>query len=233
MDGFYPETDRFGTAAFCNRAMRKRAGLYKPYGAYIGHDEAGRPNYSDQMAAILLCGGARSGKGNFIIPWLVDGNLKSKRDMHHILSKDWKGQNGIIAGQQVRHGRWVFNFDPRGNRGVPASRMNPVSHLRWDSPTLVADGMLHSASWIPFTDPRAAYFEGMAQKINTAVSVTLTRTHGHVTLPMMADKMAGIGSASEEWLALEFDIRQQPEPEIRQVAADLRKLRASLSKSSA
>ena len=82
---------RFGSAGFANRAMRGRAGLHGKRGAYIGHDEAGRPCHSDQQSAILLCGGARSGKGNFIIPWLVDGRLASGGEAHHVISLDWKG----------------------------------------------------------------------------------------------------------------------------------------------
>lgn len=222
---------RFGSAGFANRAMRGRAGLHGKRGAYIGHDEAGRPCHSDQQSAILLCGGARSGKGNFIIPWLVDGCLASGGEAHHVISLDWKGQNGVIAGMQVPQNRRIYNYNPRGNRGVPSHRMNPWSHLRGGAPTLVADALLSSASWIPFTDPRAAYFEGMAQKIVCSASVVLARTRGVVTPPELADKMAGLGAASEEWLAFEFDISQQPEPEINQVARDLRRLRAGKSDS--
>lgn len=223
------ERDRFGSAGFANRAMRRCAGLHKKRGAYIGNDEAGRPYFSAQQSAILLCGGARSGKGNYIIPWLVDGCLNTGGEADHIISMDWKGQNGLIAGQQVPQNRRVYNYNPRGNRGVPSHRMNPHSHLRADSKTLVPDSLLDAQSCIPFTDPRAAYFEGMAQKIVTAASVTLARTRGVVTPPERADKMAGLGSDSEEWLSFEFDISQQPEPEIRQVAQDLRNLRAGKS----
>ena len=223
------QDQRFGSAGFADRAMRRRAKLNRKRGAFIGHDEAGRPCYSDQQSAILLCGGARSGKGNFLIPWLVDGCLTSGKKAHHIVSLDWKGQNGVIAGLQVRQGRHIYNYNPRSHRGVPSHRMNPLSHLRGGSPTLVADALLSSASWIPFTDPRAAYFQGMAQKINSAASITLARTKGAVTLPELADKLAGLGAASEERLAFEFDIAQQPEPEIRQVAQDLRNIRASKS----
>ena len=225
------QEQRFGSAGFASAAMRRRAGLYRRRGAYIGHDQAGRPCHSDQQSAILLCGGARSGKGNFIIPWLVDGCLTTggsgKDTAHHIVSLDWKGQNGVIAGLQVLQNRYTYN--PRGQRGVPSHRMNPVSHLCATSPTLVADALLSSASWIPFTDPRAAFFEGMAQKITCAASVTLARTRGVVTLPELADKMAGLGAASEEWLSFEYDISQQPEPEIRQVAQDLSALRTGKS----
>lgn len=109
--------------------------------------------------------------------------------------------------------------------------MNPLSHLTAVSPTLVADALLSSASWIPYTDPKAAYFEGMAQKINTAVLVSLVRRNGSATLPEIADKVAGLGAATEEWLDMEYDISTQPEPEIREIATDLQKLRASGSDS--
>ena len=140
------QEQRFGSAGFANAAMRRRAGLYQRRGAYIGHDEAGRPCHSDQQSAILLCGGARSGKGNFIIPWLVDGCLTSGGQVPHVISMDWKGQNGVIAGLQVRQGRHIYNYNPRRNRGLPSHRMNPLSHLKADSETLVADALLSAQS---------------------------------------------------------------------------------------
>ncbi|MEO1324989.1 MAG: type IV secretory system conjugative DNA transfer family protein, partial [Pseudomonadota bacterium] len=61
----------------------------------------------------------------------------------------------------------------------------------------------------------------------TAATVTLARKNGVVTLPELADKIAGLGSASDEWLSFEYDISTQPEPEIREVAQELREFRAS------
>ncbi|MEM8570365.1 MAG: type IV secretory system conjugative DNA transfer family protein [Pseudomonadota bacterium] len=144
---------------------------------------------------------------------------------HHILNLDFRCQDTPVASLQVVQGRHHYCYDPRGRSGMPASSMNPWSYLVWNSPTLVADSLLSSASWIPFTDPRAQYFEGMAQMINTAVLVTMARENGSVTVPEVSDKIAGLGAATEEWLSLEYDISRQPEAEIRQVAADLRQLR--------
>ena len=222
---------RFGSAGIADYRIRKSAGLYSPYGAFIGMDEAGRTCRSDQQSAILLCGGARSGKGNLIIPWLVDGAIRDKNGPHHIITMDWKGQDSPVAALQVLYGRHSYYFNPRRVRGLASHRMNPLAHLRTDSPTLIADALLSSASWIPYTDPKAAYFEGMAQKINTAVLVTMTRKNGSVTLPEIADKIAGLGSASEEWLDLEYDISIQPEAAINEVAADLQNLRMGNSDS--
>lgn len=220
-----------GSSGFADYAMRKDSGLYGKQGAYVGTDDAGRHCHSDQQSAIALIGGARSGKGNFTVPFHVDGCLTENGEAQHIISLDWKNQNGPIAAQQVRQGRHIYAYNPRGHPNAPYSRMNPHSHLTGDSKTLVADAQLDSASWIPFTDPHAQFFEGMAQKVNTAAQVTMARLEGVVTLPTLADKMAGFGGVTEEWLAFEYEMSQQPEPEIRKVASDLQRLRESNSDS--
>lgn len=97
-------THRHGSAGWADARMRRQAGLYGPYGAFIGMDEAGRICRSAQQSAILLCGGARSGKGNLIIPWLVDGAIADPSGLHHIISMDWKGQDTPVAALQVHRG---------------------------------------------------------------------------------------------------------------------------------
>ncbi|MEM6913397.1 MAG: type IV secretory system conjugative DNA transfer family protein [Pseudomonadota bacterium] len=217
--------DRFGSAGFADAHARKKAKLNKGRGAYIGHDAAGRPCHSDQMSAILLCGGARSLKGSLVVPWLVDGRLGGKHGKDHIVTLDWKGQDTVIAAQQLSNGRFVFAFNPRGKYDLPFNRMNPCSHLVPDSPTLIPDVLALMESWIPVTDPRAAYFQRNAQKIVTAICVTGVRHYGFITLPMLADLSAGFGEATDDWLAFEYEIAQQPEPQINEVALMLQRLR--------
>lgn len=222
---FDPRVAPHGTAQFTDFRGRKRAGLYGLYGAFIGTDDAGRECRSAQQSALCLVGGARSGKGNFGIKWAIDASIGDENGPHHIINFDCKFQDTHVASLQVVQGRHHYCYDPRDRGGIRPSRMNPYAHLVGSSPTLIPDAFLSSASWIPFTDPRAQYFEGMAQTINTAVLVTLARLNGSVTVPEVADKIAALGNATEEWLSFEYEISQQPEPEINQVAADLRKLR--------
>ena len=99
------ERDRFGSSGFCNARTRRKAKLYEPQGAYIGHDTAGRPCYSDQQSAICIVGGARSLKGSIVQPNFVDGCLKDKQGHHHIVGIDWKGQESVVGALQVRQGR--------------------------------------------------------------------------------------------------------------------------------
>jgi len=221
-----PSVDLHGSAGTADAYMRRDAGLLTPKGAYIGHDPAGRAHFSDQQSAVLLVGGARSLKGSAVVPWLVDGCIHSDAGPHHLVLLELKGQDGPIAAQQVRHGRHCFYLNPRRNRDLPFHRFDGLGHLNAASPTLVPDAMEFGANWNPVTDPRSSYFERTAAKINAAIAVTYARTAGPVTLPTMADKVAQLGDLSEEWLSFQFDMSQQPESQIREVATLLERVQS-------
>lgn len=214
-----PEELRFGSGGFADTGMIAGAGLYRSRGGlFVGYDEMGRKCFSSQQSGVLLSGGARCGKGNLIIPWLVDGHYPE-----NVIISDWKGQNGVVAQLQVRQGRRVVNFNPRKRRGVAAHRVNPVPYIKGNSPTLIPDTKLFTQSWIPFSgSSNAEYFEGSAQRITEAVTVTLAQLKGSVTLPVLADKMAGLGAATEEWLSFEYEMTQSQLPSVREVAEDLK-----------
>lgn len=160
-----------------------------------------------------------------VLPWLIHGKLKSKHGPDHIILLDLKSQDTAIAALQVSQGRHLYCFNPRGKHSLPFHRMNPVSHLVPDSPTLIPDALTTAASWIPETDPKSAYFQRNAQKILAAAIVTAVRHFGFVTLPMIADLMAGLGEATDGWLSFEYELSQQPEPQINEIATLLQRLR--------
>ncbi len=221
-----PTVQRFGSADTCNFRMRRRAGVYGGRGAYIGHDPAGRACYSNQQSAILLTGGARSLKGSLVIPWLVDGRIGGDHGHDHIVMTDFKGQDGAVSALQVRQGRHGYYFNPRRQRGLPFHRFAALGHLCGSSSTLIPDAMVFAENWTPETDPKAAYFQRMAQKINIAIAVTMARTIGTVMLPALADKVSALGDLTDEWLSFQYDISQQPEPQISEVATLLERVQA-------
>lgn len=223
------EQDRFGTAGFADARMLDAAGLYRAKnGLFIGEDEHGRKCHSSQMAALLLNGGARSGKGNLIIPWLVDGHFHD-----HIISMDWKGQNGSIAQLQVLQGRRVINFMPRGDRPVVAHRINPVSYIRGDSPTLFPDCKMFASNWLPMSGSKNGdYFEATGQRWIEATNVALARIDGSLTLPRLADAMTQFGSLSDEWLAIEEQMASMAEPSIQLVVSEIQQMRENGSSDS-
>lgn len=225
----YDQSDyRYGTAAFANQTMLARAGLYKAKdGLFLGYDEHRRACYVEQQASILLSGGARCGKSNFITSWLVDGHYKG-----HVISLDWKGQNGSIAQLQVLQNRRVINFAPRGVKNIIAHHINPISYIFGLSSSLIPDAKLFAASFISLSgNPRAEYFEINAQRFLVAVTVTKARQKGRepVTLPELADLMAMLGSLTDEWLNFEELLVNSPDAFIRQVAVELIDMRDSNS----
>ncbi|MEM5476032.1 type IV secretory system conjugative DNA transfer family protein [Pacificibacter sp. AS14] len=212
-----------GSAGFANALMRKSAGLMKRHGAYIGTDEAGRHHYSSQQSAILVCGGARSLKGSVLIPWLIDGCLNGAFGPMNIVSLDFKFQNGRIAALQARQGRHVVNITPRE---TTSSSIDVLSYIDPKSPELIPLAKLFAANWIPFSGGgNAAFFEGSAQRLLEGVIVVLARKNNGVTLPELADVMAGFGDATDDWLDFEYDLSIAPEAEYRKIAQELTRLR--------
>lgn len=209
----------YGSAQFASPLDCQQAGLHKQHGLYIGHDASGRACFSDQMSGLLLCGGARSYKGSFITPWLVDGHYTD-----HVINMDWKGQNGSISALQVLQNRRVINYNPRGK----TSHINVLSDIRRNSPTLVPDAKLKAQSIIPLTGVgNSDFFQGNAQRMTEAVTVELARLYDEVTLPLLADHMGLLGSSHEQWLSLEFEMLNSPYPSSRQVAVELQEMRKS------
>lgn len=221
----YYEQFRFGSGSFATPEMIDAAGLpQEPEGLYLGQDQRGHVCFSNQQSALLLQGGARGFKSDHIIPWLIDGHHP-----HHVISMDWKGQNGEITQMQVPQGRNVVNWSPRDRGSVQTRRINATPYLRGDSPTLFPDSKIFSLNMIPFDGSKnGAYFQGNAQRINEAVTVTLARLKSSVVLPELADLMMSLGNLSDEWLGFEEHMAQMPEVSIRQVVDQLQEVRESV-----
>lgn len=212
--------NRFGSAQFIHPSQIRGAGLHEPSGGlFAGFDERGKAIYPNDQSAILLVGGARSGKGNFITPWQIDGAFRD-----HIISLDSKSQNGAIAGLQTDPRRKIINFAPRSG---DTDRINVLSHLKDDSPTLVSDTKLFVQSWLPFNgSEHAEYFIATGQRFQEAAALTLVEIHGETNLPELADVMSVFGGDSDLSLALEDRMAQSRHGIARQVALELTERRA-------
>ncbi len=215
---------RFGFAEFGSSETAKKAGLHNAkQGLFLGYDNASIACRSKQQAPILLVGGARSGKGNHIIPWLVDGAIDS-----HVISMDWKGQNGAISQLQHHPEVRVINWAPRGC-DFPTHKINPLSYLRSSSPTLVGDAKLFSRSWIPFTGSKdGEFFQASAQRYVEAVIVHYAELHGEVDLPGLADLMEVFASDAKAWTDFEESMEADSSLSfVRSVAIEISGLRMS------
>lgn len=220
--GYYGQ-NRYGHAHFATPAQVQIAALYQArHGLYLGFDQTGRIVRSDQQSAVLLLGGARSGKSNHINPWLTDGAYP-----YHVVSMDWKGQNGLISQLQVLQKRHVINFGPRG-ADVPTHRINPVSFAKATSLTLIPDMQQFAASFMPMSgSANAQFFEKRAQDFVVAVGVTLARLNGELTLPELADLMGFFATNTETWKTFEFHMSVSPDGFIRAAAEEILQNRTS------
>lgn len=215
---------RYGSAEFADEYMIARAGLYRArHGLYLGNDMHGRAMCSDNQSAVLLVGGARSNKGDHIIPWLVDGHYQD-----HIISMDWKSQNGAISQLQAAQGRYVININVRDSGDVPSHRINPLSYLRGDSPTLFPDAKLFAYNFMPLSgSSHSEYFEINGQRKLEVVAVGAARVDGVATLPRIADLMGQMGTLTDYWLAFEEKLASMSDPSIQQFVMELQSERES------
>lgn len=214
---------RYGYAGLGTPDDAADARLRDYRGLFSGCD-ALRPLHNNLGTSVFINGGAGSGKGSVLAPMLIDGAYTG-----HIISQDFKGQNGAVSALQVWQGRHVYNFSPRQPGGV---RINPLSPLKGDSPTLVPDTLDWAKNtWIPHKgSSNGEFFENMAQRFLVSSAVTYTELTGQADLPGLADLMNKFGSESDEWLGFEYHMTQSRHPFVRDMALELQQSRESNGK---
>lgn len=213
----------YGSGGIADEQSMRTGGIYNKTsgGPFIGKDERGRNCYgpNDQSGGVLI-GGARGLKGSLITPWMIDGQLAH---YHHVIM-DWKGTQACL--NSVMPDRRIVNYNPRKRHGLHSNRIDLLSYIHADSPTLVSDALQFAMDWIPYSSaPQAAYFEGNAQRTLAASIVTGARRWGRISLAHLSELMAGFGGDSTKWLDFEFELGEQPEEEIKEVARDLKAIR--------
>lgn len=207
---------RHGSARFADPDEMDAAGLTPPGGFFSGQNENGENIWSRQQASVLLVAGARAGKGSNIIPSLLDGFADQ-----HVISMDWKGQNGPVTGLQPD--THIINWSPRRSGG---HRINPVSYLHDRSPTLGSDMKLFVQNWIPKTS-KEAFFREKAHGITEACGLSYVEQFGALDLPGFADVMALVGTDTEFWMAFERQMEESRFASVRSKAEDVRVVRES------
>ena len=224
MVDFDYDRHRFGFAEFGKSETAAAGGLHDaPTGLFLGFDNANKICRSRQQAPVLLCGGARSGKGNHIIPWFVDGAIDD-----HVISMDWKSQNGSISHLQHDPTVRIINWAPRGSN-FPTNRINPVSYLKRESKRLVADAKLFTQSWIPLNGSKEGeYFQATAQRFLEACVVHYAEKYGEVDLPGLADLMSVFATEVQDWVDFEQSMALESDYSfIQSIALELVTLRKS------
>ncbi|QFT28867.1 Type IV secretory system Conjugative DNA transfer [Labrenzia sp. THAF82] len=216
MDADYA-AHRYGRARFADDDMIFDAGLDRSLGVYLGETDSGVHCYAPGQSAALIAAGARGGKGSSILPSLLDGFGDS-----HVISMDWKGQNGPITGLQP--GTHIINWAPRAG----GDRINPIPQLTNNSPTLQPDTKLWVQSWIVKNGSKdGEVFQAYAQRITEACALSYIEQYGLLELPGLSDVMALVGTNTETWLEFESYMHMSRFGAVQAMAEELREIRNS------
>jgi type IV secretion system protein VirD4 len=225
------ERDRFGSGGFADMAMLGRAGLYRqdPAAFYVGNDDAGRPLHASGQGGIIIVAGARAGKLATILGYNLCGPVfpvQNQAAFPHILATDVKRELAYVAQNQCFQGRRVINWDPRGNGDLPRSRINALSYLKAGSRTLYADAKVTAMNICPVTgSPNGRFFEMSGQMIIEAVIVADVLFRGETNLPRIASLIGGMMTANEEYLAVEFEMLSSGNPQLVNIANEIKRNR--------
>jgi len=213
----FHEQFRHGSARFAAPDEMWTAGLTRPGGFFMGENEDAQHCRSRQPSAVLLVAGSRGFKGSNIVPSMIDGFAEQ-----HVISMDWKGQNGPITALQPH--THIINWSPRSG----GHRINPVSYLHINSPMLGPDMKLFVQNWIVLNGAKdAEYFQKKAQRITEACGLSYVEQFGSLDLPGFADVMALLATDTERWTAFEYWMSESRFPSVSAMAEDLLATRQS------
>lgn len=200
----------FGSAALAELKDVVRAHMFRKTDTsiYCGHFE-GRSLYYSGEGGVLLVAGARSGKLRDILAYTL---CRGTYDGGSIIVLDPKGELAAISQNQVKkndQAKSVICFNPRGLHGLPQHRINPVSYLRWDSPTLISDLKLLMETWIPHSGAaQAEYFELNARRWAEAICLTLIKINKVLLLSDLYRVVSLLSGGGKDWIDFAFEMHK-------------------------
>ncbi len=131
------EQDRFGSAEVANLYDLKRAGIIGSGGASFGFDDTRRHELRvPEDGSIALFGGAGCGKSASVFANnLIGGHMPG-----NFICFSPRGELEAVSMLALSlQGYELYFINPTGMLGLPQHRVNPLDHLRVDSPSLIAD----------------------------------------------------------------------------------------------
>lgn len=215
------EEHRHGFSRWATDDELQRARMFtrKPDSVFLGF-YGRRPVYGQGQGPIGFFSRPRSGKFTLALAYNALGP-----DIHegHALFLDMKGEIYCVARLQVSAAKHLYAWNPNGLHGIPSCRINPVAHLRADSPELVARAKAFVLSWYPLSGGGSArFFEISCQDVLEALSVTLADNTGVLTLPDLHYAVNLLGQiTSDAWLEIEAMLATSRFAHIRRVGAQL------------
>lgn len=178
---------RYGSGSWAGYEDVARAGYLKPKSLQLGF--FGRePLHVNNQAPLITVAGARSGKGRDVIAYNVINYPGS------MLIHDAKGELAAIS-LYHQHKIAVAGYcvNPFNLHGLPQHSCNLLDILTPESNSLFADSQALAENIIAHSGEKdSVYFENRAQEWVDKIMVTEVLTAGHVSLPVLYDRLSMI-----------------------------------------
>lgn len=201
------ETYRFGSASFATERQFRRAGLMQASDTalFIGFF-GGKPLWYDQPGGALLVAGARGGKLTTILGYNI---CHSVCRTETIVILDLKGELACVSRDQTPDQKFCLHWNPAALHDLPQHRINPVSYICIESPTLVSDVKLFCENMVPRSgSANGGYFELRAREFLEGIILTLVRMKGVLTLADIYHAINLVPGGGDEWLEFAFEMSE-------------------------
>ncbi|WP_085619671.1 type IV secretory system conjugative DNA transfer family protein [Thalassospira alkalitolerans] len=215
----YHSDQPFGSARWAEPGEIARAGLFdrQPHSLLVGFFQGRALWYSDMGGAACFAG-PRSGKGAGLIVQNCCWGIHSPS----MLVLDVKGEIAAVTRDQTPDRKFCLYWNPQGLHGIQGDTINPLDHIRKDSPTLISDTKVFVENALPESgSPQGRFFEGRGKEIVEALSITLTLRDGVLTYPALYRAINQLVIGGDVWLDIAFEMQETRIEFVRRIEEEI------------
>lgn len=192
------EQDRFGSAGTPATHDLKRSGIIGGKGISFGFDETKKHELRvPSDGSVALFGGAGSGKSaSAFANALIGGHLPG-----NFICFDPRGELAAVSLLSLSlQGYEVYFVNPTGMLGLPQHRLNPLDHLRLDSPGLIPDTQKMALDFCPTpTGVKSSWSYDDARRWLGELSLYDTERQGCASLPGIYELLLALQGDLDAW----------------------------------
>ncbi len=216
-------TQRHGSSRPATQAELEVAGLFDklPHSIFLGY-AYGRPIYHSGPSGITITAGPRGGKFRDIICQ----NLLCTTCLHSLIMLDPKGEGAFVSQDQTADGKYCAYWNPVGLHGLPQDRINFLSHMTRNSPTLISDLKVFWENMLAAgRSSDAEYFIPRARQYGEALCLAICELEGFLSFPSLYEAINLIPGGGDQWLDFAFHMSRSQFQNVRTVEAEIAEAR--------
>ncbi len=216
---FENHLNRFGSAGFAARSDFVRAGLLSTTDdkLVLGFDDNASLSFGGQ-GGIITCAGPRVGK--FVTSQAY--TLLGIGYQGNIVMLDPKGEGACVSSNQCLTGKNIVHWNPLGLHGLMQDRINPVGHIRDNSPTVTLDMKTTMETMMPPSGAaNGEYFERRGRMWAGAIGLTVTERDGELTMREWLRAVQLLIQGGDPWLEFAYLMHTSRHESVRDVEADI------------